>query len=66
MRKKYASGMVDKSTIFHLLATYNETGVPDAVNQSLCGRMKGDVTKINERQATCYSCLEIAKRRAQT
>lgn len=66
MKGRYSSGIVDSSTIFHLLANYYETVGGNHVGQSLCGRMKGPVKQINERQATCYSCLETAKGRPRT
>lgn len=58
---RYSSGIVDNSTIFHLIANMYEMLGGRMVGQSLCGRMKGPVTKVDERQATCYSCLEAAK-----
>lgn len=61
MKVRYSSGIVDNSTIFHLIANMYEMLGGRMEGQSLCGRMKGNVTRVDERQATCYSCLEAAK-----
>lgn len=61
MKVTYSTGIVDNSTIFHLIANMYEMLGGRMAGQSLCGRMKGTITKVNERPASCYSCLQAAK-----